>query len=131
MISDILNLYYFIDKKLENASVLKALSSWDGTRKYGSKEINVHLSGNPLSDKIWFYDIMPYKNFIFIPFPVNPGVNVDFGKAQNEVSPDSKYFRYVASPLAKFASEGEENVKVDFVVFGYLVEDLLTKMKDK
>lgn len=128
MISDILALYNFVNKELESASVLKALFSWDGSKKSGSKEIEIKLHGNPSADKHWFYEVVPYKNFIFTPFPTNPSVNVDFGKAGNDKNPDSRYFRYVSTPLAKFTSGGEENVKVDFIVFGYIPEDLMNKL---
>jgi hypothetical protein len=128
MISDILDLYKFVSKELESASVLKALFSWNGTKKSGSDKIKIQLHGNPASDKHWFYEVLPYENFIFTPIPVNPSVNVDFGKAENDKNPDSKYFRYVSSPLAKVMAGGEENVKVDFMVFGYVPEDLMNKI---
>lgn len=131
MISDILSLYSFVNKELENASILKALFSWNGNRVSGSKEINIRLHGDPRTDRIWLYEVLSYKNFIFVSFPVNAGVYVDFGKLSTDMNPDSKYFRYVASPLSKFTQGGEENVKVDFVVFGYIPEDLITKMREK
>lgn len=131
MISDILNLYEFIDKKLDKASVLRAYFSWDGIKKYGSDEISIRLSANPNKEKIWFYQITPYKNFVFVPYPVNPGINIDFGKQTDDKNPDSSFFRYVASPLAKFASGGEENIKVDFIVLGYIPNDLIDKFVGK
>ena len=128
MLSDILALYKFLNSELESASVLKALFSWDGSKKSGNKEVEIRLHGNPNKDKHWFYEVLPYKNFIFTPFPTNPSVNVDFGKVDNDKNPDSKYFRYVSSPLAKVMAGGEENVKVDFMVFGYIPEDLMNKI---
>lgn len=131
MISDILSLYDFLDKKLADASILKAFFSWEGTKKQGNEQIVLRLHGNPKVDKLWFYEVVPYKNFIFVPFPTNPSVNIDFGRAENDKNPDSKYFRYVSSPLAKVMSGGEENVKVDFMVFGYMPSDLMEKSAAK
>lgn len=127
MISDILALYDFIDKKLAKASVLKAFFCWDGTRKSGNSEITIKLHGNPNQDKIWFYEVTQYKNFVFVPMPVNPAMNFDFGKTPNDKSPDSKYFRFVSSPVAKFAKDGEENIRVDFMIIGYIPDDLLDR----
>ncbi len=125
MLSDIISLYELLDRKLADASILKALFSSNGNRTWGDENILVRMSGDPMTAKIWFYEIAPYKDYIFVPLPINPSVNVDFGKAPDENVPNSKFFRYVSSPMAKFTSGGEENVKVDFMVFGYKAEDLL------
>ena len=128
MISDILALYNFVNKELEQSSILKAFFSWDGSKITGDKEIKILLHRTTNNERCWFYEVLPYKNFIFTPFPTNPSVNLDFGAAENDKNPDSRYFRYVLSPLAKFTSGGEENVKVDFMVFGYIPEDLMNKI---
>ena len=129
MISDILALYQFVDKGLLNASILKGVFSWDGNKKNGSAEIAIRLHGNPQTDKYWFYQVLPYKNFTFVPFPTNPAVHFDFGIANSDKNPNADYFRFVSSPLSKVMSGGEPNVKVDFIVLGYLPEDLIDKVR--
>lgn len=129
MISDALALYKFIDEKLEHASVFSALFSWTADRKEGDDVIKVHKVLVSGKEHMWFYSIEPYKDYIFIPFPVNPTVNVDFGVSPGEKNPDVKYFRYVSSPMARYSSGGEGNVKVDFFVFGYKPSDLMQRRK--
>lgn len=131
MFSDVISLYNFLDKKLANASILKAMFLWDGSRKSGNTEINIRVHGNPSTDHTWFYEVTPYNDFVFVPFPVNPSVNIDFGKANTENVPNANFFRYVSSPIAKYASGGEDNVKVNFVVFGYKPDDLLSHMGER
>ena len=127
MIPDVLTLYKFLDERLESKSIFSALFSWDGTKKQGDDVIKVLL--HKVNENQWFYEIGTYNDYIFIPFPVNPVVNMDYGISNGEKNPNVKLFRFVASPLAIFNGYGEKNLKVDFFVFGYKPSDLLNRRK--
>lgn len=129
MLGDALALFSFIEKKVEENRIIQAHFGWDGTRISGSEWIKITVSCIPRQNKIWFYHIQPYGGYIFIPFPVNPEVNVDYGTAVDDTNPSVEFFRYVSSPMARFTLGTEENLKVDFFVFGYLPTDLMTIKK--
>lgn len=128
MLSDVLTLWDFLEKRYNKYTVIHALFSAEGKRINGNDKIVVELIPST-KPSIWYFRIKPYKNYIFVPFPVNPAVNVDYGTLHDDVNPDSGIFRYVSSPMAHFASGGEENLKVDFIVFGYEVENLIERVK--
>lgn len=129
MIADILAVYNLIKETVDEASILSALFSFDGTRKEGDEAIKVKI--NKVSDSQWFYEIEPYEDYILIPFPVNQAVHVDYGLEHGSQNPSVKFFRYVSSPLSRYSQGGEPNVKVDFFVFGYKPSDLMTSRKKK
>ena len=130
MIADVLTLWDFLEKRYDQYTVIHALFSWDFKRLNGDENIEVEKIVHPTDPAIWYYRVKPYKNYIFVPFPVNPAVNVDYGSVEG-TNPDSNIFRYVSSPMAYFASGGEKNLKVNFIVFGYEAENLIERVKAK
>lgn len=127
MIADILAVYNFIKDEVDNAVVLSALFSDEGTRIEGDESIKVKI--HKVTDTQWFYEIEAIDDYVLIPFPVNPAVYVDYGMDNGSQNPSTKFFRYVSSPLSRYSGGGEPNVKVNFLVFGYKPADLLDKRK--
>lgn len=130
MISDILTLYNFVNGELEKASVLNTLFNWKGERVKGNKEIEINIIPTKNRKDVWFYCVKPYKDFVFVPYPVNPSVHFDFGRINQEKNSDANYFRFVPNPMSIYGG-GESNVKVDFMVFGYIPNDLMDKIGKK
>ncbi len=108
MISDVLNLWDFLEKRYDQYTVIHALFSWDCQRLNGDNNIELEKIIYPKEAAIWYYRVKPYKNYVFVPFPVNPAVNVDYGQLDGQINPDVNIFRYVSSPLSYFASGGEK-----------------------
>lgn len=130
MISDVLALWNFLDEQLDTASVFSALFDADGNRKGGSDLVKVKLiRSGPVDGPIWFYQVEPYKDYVFVPMPVNPALYFDYGQLNSSNNPDARFFRFVASPMSRYSSGGEPNVKVDFMVFGYKPDDLMNRKK--
>lgn len=130
MISDVISLIDFFDKTKHSVSTKSALFRWDGTKIEGDNEIQIVLSSDPNNSKIWFYKVKDINPYVFVYMPVIPSLFIAYGVASGEKNPDAKFFRFVASPMSKFTSGGEENVKVDFIVVGYKPKDLLN-IKEK
>jgi len=131
MISDVLAVYKFLKDTIKDITIFEALFSYDGTLVEGNDVIKLRLHGAPGKDRVWFYEVLPIEDYIFVPFPVNPAVYVDYGKQEGRLNSNAKFFRYVASPMSKYAQDGEENVEVDFIVFGYKPSDLIKARKSK
>jgi hypothetical protein len=129
MISDILALWNFIDKELDHASVFSTLFDAEGRILEGSEIVKINLHKAQQNSIIWFYEVVPYKDFVFVPFPVNPALFLDYGLLNNSSNPDAKLFRFVSSPLSRYSAGGEPNVKVDFMIFGYKPSDLMNRKK--
>ena len=131
MLSDVLTLWDFLEKRYDQYTVIHAMFSWDGTKISGDNNFIVDKVPSSSDEAIWYYSVHPHKNYIFVPFPVNPAVNVDYGTQSGEKNPDSKFFRYVTSPLSIVMSGGEKNLKVNFIVFGYEADNLIERVKAK
>lgn len=125
MISDSLNLLEFVSKFLEERSTLKALFNWEGTRLEGTEKIVVNKWNIPTKENQWYYRIQAVDKYVFVPYPTNPSVYIDFGKYKEDNNPSADLFRFVSNPMSNFASGGLGNLKVDFLVFGYIPSDLL------
>lgn len=131
MISDILALYNFLKDETTEASILSALFSATGDRIKGDEGIQVIKHAIPDSQDKWFFEVKPILDYVFVPYPVNPAVSLDFGTPNGKPNPDSRFFRFVSTPLSLYSSGGEPNVLVNFIVYGYSPEDLMTKGKKK
>lgn len=129
MLGDALALFDFIREEVDNNQIIQAHFSWDGTRISGDENISVGLTANIKENKIWFYHINKFENYIFVPVPVNPMVYTNYGVQTGEKNPTTEFFRFVSSPLSKFVSGGEENLLTDFFVFGYLPDSLMKLRK--
>ncbi|MEX0616275.1 MAG: hypothetical protein WD231_00515 [Candidatus Woykebacteria bacterium] len=92
MISDVLAVYKFLKETVEDITVIEALFSYDGILVEGDEVIKIRLHGTPGQDRVWFYEVLPYEDYIFVPFPVNPAVYVDYGKQNGKENPNAKFF---------------------------------------
>lgn len=131
MISDILALYTFLNDETTEASILSALFSDNGERIKGDEGIEVIKHKLPNSKDKWFFEVKKILNYVFVPYPVNPSVSVDFGTFIGNTNPDSRLFRFVSTPLSRYSTDGEPNVLVDFIVYGYSPDELMAKGKKK
>lgn len=129
MISDILSIVNFLSEEIDDASVLSALFKYDGARLKGDPKIVVDVMNVSNNTNIWFYKVRPIDNYVFVSVPVNPSLYVDYGKMNGEKGLSANTFRYVSNPLSSFTEGGATNVSVDFMVFGYRPEDLLSYTK--
>jgi hypothetical protein len=127
MISDAIALYDLIRKIKHRHEVLSALFSWDGTRLKGDPRVVVKVRIGGVSEQdLWWYEVEPVNDFLFLRFPVNPGSVVESaGRDPNEPTSDTKYFRYVSGPSGAVQGHPLSNVRVNFMVFGYKPDDLL------
>ncbi len=124
MISDAIALYELLSKKWEQYKIISALFRWDGTRVEGDEriEIDVHRA----EDGTWHYSVKEVPEYVFIRIPVNAGgVLEKAGTVSGEKSADTRYFRYIPVPDGRIYGGTIQNVKVDFMVFGYRPKDLL------
>ena len=124
MIGDALALWELFEKRRDEFRIKSALFSPDGTRIEGDKELMVRTHTTS-DERIWFYEILGPEKYVFVYMPVIPSVHLDYGTETNGHNPDAKFFRFVSNPLARFASGGDPNVKVNFMVFAYQPSDLL------
>lgn len=131
MISDILALYTFLKDETAEASILSALLSSKGELIKGDVGIQIIKHDLPNSQDKWFFEVKKILNYVFVPYPVNPAVSIDYGTFVGNTNPDSRFFRFVSTPLSRYSVDGEPNVLVDFIVYGYSPDDLMTKGKKK
>ena len=126
MISDALALIEFLKKHWTEYSVKSALFSSDGSRVEGDTFIEVDRIPMDGNDKIWFYKVREKFEYEFVYMPVISSLYIDYGQIHGTTNPDAKVFRFVGSPLARFAGGGEPNVLANFIVVGYKPKDLLS-----
>jgi hypothetical protein len=124
MISDAIALYELVSKKWEQYHIMSALFKWDGTRSEGDDQIIVDL--HKQQDGTWYYSVKEVPDYVFIRIPVNAGGILEKYGSEGDGA-DSKFFRYVAVPDGRIYGGSIQNVKVDFMVFGYRPKDLLHK----
>jgi len=108
MISDVLAGYKFLKDTVEDITILEGLFSYDVTLVEGNEIIKIRLHGTPDKDRTWFCEVLPYEDYIFVPFPVNPAVYADYGKQGGKDNPNAKFFRYVASPYLNIPKVGKK-----------------------
>ena len=123
MLSDVIGLIDFVERRLDDAATLRALFRADGERVSGDESLDVSV--HRANQRTWFYSVQGPEGYEFVYLPVIPSVNVDYGTRGGDPVPDAKVFRFVASPMARFAAKGEPNVQTDFIVVGYRPKDLL------
>lgn len=126
MIGDALALIDFLKKHWTEYSVKSALFSSDGSRIEGDNFIVVDKIPVQDNEKMWFYKVREQPEYEFVYMPVIPSLHIDYGQIHGTQNPDSKVFRFVGNPMAKFTSGGEPNVLANFIVLGYKPKDLLS-----
>ncbi|MFA4937437.1 MAG: hypothetical protein WC575_04115 [Patescibacteria group bacterium] len=124
MISDVISLIDFLRKHYLEYKVKSALFSVDGIHIEGDETIQVEKVST-LDQRVWFYKVKEVDGYEFVYMPVIPSLYIDYGQLQGQSNPDSKIFRFVGNPMAKFTSGGEPNVVANFIIVGYRPKDLL------
>ena len=129
MISDTITLIEFLRKHWVEYKIKSAMFNPQGQRVEGDEEIVLDKISVVSGDsRQWYYRVRPIEGYVFVFMPTVPGaVHVDLGKPVGADNPSTEYFRFVAHPLATFASGGTPNVLADFIIVGYRPTDLLKK----
>lgn len=130
MIGDAIALIQLLRDMTADAGIVSAIFDPDGNRMSGDDSLAVivrQLEGE--EGKAWFYEITGPEGYEFVRSPVNPeGVIEAHGTPSNETNPDARYFRYAPVPDGHVYGAGTRpNVRVNFMVFGYRPEQLLSR----
>ena len=86
MISDVITLIDFLQKRWDQYSVISAMFNWEAKCLEGDETIIVDKVPVQKQDNKWFYRIREINQYVFIYMSLIPTVHIDYGTLLGEKS---------------------------------------------
>lgn len=110
----------YLKERRREFRTISAIFDADCTRLEGAEALQVDRIPVQDNARMWYYRVRQTAGgYVYVPMPLVPTLFIDYGTPNGEQTPSVEFFRFVASPMAQYASGGEPNVRVGFIVAAY------------